>query len=364
MVSDGPAINAEMFVIARESRRLTMAEVSELTSIDKTTISRIEAGIRAPSEEQVSCIAKALDYPKGFFCQNTQIRGFEPTQLFHRKRRAASAKTLAKIHAQVNIIRWNVTRLLPAVEVPELRIPRIDIEEFKGSPEDIARVIRASWGLPRGPVRNLTRAIEAAGGLVIPFSFGTEYIDAISMWPDDLKLPPLFFVDLSMPGDRLRFSLCHELGHIIMHRSYLEPDMEDQANEFAAEFLIPRGDVVFDDCSVASFAALKQYWRVSMAALIMRAGPTRGIGSVSKQDETNLWKRMSAAGYRKREPREVDVPVEIPTLYPGIVGIYQKDLGYSADDLSELLRLNRNDLDQLYLSHVRDERSPHLRVIG
>jgi len=191
-----------------------------------------------------------------------------------------------------------------------------------------------------------------------------EYIDAISMWPDDLKLPPLFFVDLSMPGDRLRFSLCHELGHIIMHRRYLEPDMEEQANEFAAEFLMPSKDIVFDDFSLASFAGLKQYWRVSMAALISRAGPTRGLGLISRRDETRLWKKMSAAGYRKREPREVDVPVERPTLYPGIIGMYQRELGYTAADLSELLRLNGNDVDELYLSQVRDERFPHLRVIG
>jgi len=51
-------------------------------------------------------------------------------------------------------------------------------------------------------------------------------------------------------------------------------------------------------------------------------------------------------------------------LYPGIVGLYQKELRYTADDLSALLRLNRNDLDQLYLSQVRDERLPHLRVVN
>lgn len=65
-------------------------------------------------------------------------------------------------------------------------------------------------------------------------------MDGVTMHaPDTL---PCIFLNRSQPADRLRFSLAHELGHLIMHR-VPTLQMEEEANAFAAAFLAPAKDI-------------------------------------------------------------------------------------------------------------------------
>lgn len=100
------------------------------------------------------------------------------------------------------------------------------MEEF-GDPRDIARMTRAHWGMPRGPVNDLVQTLEAAGIIVVMMDFETSRVDAIGRWIPGL--PPIFCVNQNIPKDRLRFTLAHELGHMIMHDA-ASPEMEDEAN--------------------------------------------------------------------------------------------------------------------------------------
>jgi Zn-dependent peptidase ImmA (M78 family)/transcriptional regulator with XRE-family HTH domain len=343
-------INPVMLRVAREARGYTLTQLADLAGVTKATLARVEDGSREASGELLARLSDTLRYPEEFFAQHETVYGFEPTQLFHRKRRSVPIRTLSTIHAQANIIRWNLQRMLRRVELPDSTMPVINIEEYDGGPDDVARVVRAKWQVPEGPVRNLTEVIEAAVGIVIPFAFGTDHIDAIGMWP--FGMPPLFFVDLTKPGDRLRFTLCHELGHIVMHRDYLEPDMEKQADLFAAEFLMPAHHIKheLDWPSLSSVAALKPRWKVSMAALIKRAAD---LGATSDRHARSLWSQMSAAGYRRREPRELDVSVETPRIYREIVDLYYRDLGRDVAALSRALRLMPEEAENLYLGRPR-----------
>jgi Zn-dependent peptidase ImmA (M78 family) len=46
-----------------------------------------------------------------------------------------------------------------------------------------------------------------------------------------------------IPGDRERLTLAHEVGHVVMHHLPTEEDPEDEANLFAATFLMPADDI-------------------------------------------------------------------------------------------------------------------------
>lgn len=119
------------------------------------------------------------------------------------------------IHDHINVLRIGISRLLRNVEELPVQFERMDVDEYK-SPEEIARLVRAAWQVPYGPIRNLVAVVEAAGGIVVQCSFGTRQLDAVSQWPRGMA--PLFFVNTDNPVDRWRYTLAHEVGHIIMHR--------------------------------------------------------------------------------------------------------------------------------------------------
>jgi Zn-dependent peptidase ImmA (M78 family)/DNA-binding XRE family transcriptional regulator len=344
--------NPEMLVLARESRGLTQTELADLAVIQQGTISKIESGVLSASPEIVERFAKSLRYPRLLFYQSDRIYGFNSTVFFHRKRQSLSDRVLRSLHAFVNLTRMRVARLLRATEISiECRFQHIEPTEYLGRIDRIAQLVRSTWRLPLGPVRHVMDAIENAGGVVVAFDFGTRQVDAISEWV--IPHPPLFVVNSNaeITGDRLRMTLAHELGHIIMHR-FPSADMEKQANLFASEFLMPRKEIKSSLFSLnwAKLLDLKAHWKVSMAAIVQRA---HELGTITDSQRQYQFMQFSNRGYRTREPEETDIAIERPTLLNELIQAHLKQLGYSPSDLATLMLLEEDEFRASYLETKR-----------
>jgi Zn-dependent peptidase ImmA (M78 family)/DNA-binding XRE family transcriptional regulator len=354
-------VRSELIVLAREARGYTQTELAATLGLSQGHLSKIEGGLLPLSETLLERLARVLDYPPHFFALPEPIYGPGTSEFFHRKRKAISGRLLARLHAQVNIQRIQVGRLLQAVEIEADRIPEMDPEAFPGSVEEVARAVRATWNLPRGPIENVTATIEAAGGIVIMTDFGTALLDAVSRWVPGM--PPLFFTNRESPGDRQRLTLAHELGHMVMHH-VPNADMEAQAMRFAAEFLMPERDIrhELEGFTLDRLIALKVRWRVSMQALLARA---QTLDRITARQARYLWMQISKAGFRVREPVEADVPREHPALLAEIIDLYRHTLGYSPDDIADLIAVNPGELESVYGVSLRPrEARARLRVVN
>lgn len=107
-------------------------------------------------------------------------------------------------------------------------------------------------------------------------------------------------------GDRDRFTLAHELGHLVLHtfRPHAA-DAEGEANRFAGAFLVPyerAKDELTDRLTLENYARRKATWGVSIQALIMRAA---AVGNPTESRKRSLYVQISQRGWRKEEPVEV-----------------------------------------------------------
>ena len=324
--------NPEMLILARESRGLNQSELARALMISQSTVSKTENGMLVPPAEQIVRFAKYLKYSEEFFYLREPIRSFGSNCVYHRKRKTTSDRVLRRLLAMVNVRRIQIRRLLLSVEIDvENRFERFDIDDYDGNAEQIAQTVRSIWKVPPGPVQNLIREIEDAGGIVVRCDFDTVKVDALSQWLPEI--PPLFFVNMAIPADRLRFTLAHEIGHIIMHQTPTR-DMEREADRFAAEFLMAKAYIKphLYDLSLPKLATLKPYWKVSMSALLRRASD---LGTITPRWRSFLWTQMGKFGYRRVEP--VSIPPEKPILLDEIIRSHRKELGYSARDLENLV---------------------------
>jgi Zn-dependent peptidase ImmA (M78 family)/DNA-binding XRE family transcriptional regulator len=327
-----------MIVLAREARGLNQSELAESIGVSQAKVSRYENDMLEVDPRDLEEIAKATGFSVDLFIQTDKVYGLGSNVLFNRKQLTAPIGVQRRVQASVNILRMQIERLLRGAEIESHnRFEPIDIQAFNGDAAAIARRVRAAWRLPDGPIQNITEAIEGAGGVVVLCDFGTTVIDAAHLWLPGL--PPMFFMNRSAPGDRHRFNLCHELGHAIMHR-FPDGDIEEDANTFAREFLMPSNEILpqLQGLTLDKAARLKPHWKASMHAIVYHA---KALGCISEWQARRMFTRMSALGYRKCEP--IPIAVEEPTIVPQLVAVHKQALGYADTELMRLLYDNDPD---------------------
>jgi Zn-dependent peptidase ImmA (M78 family)/transcriptional regulator with XRE-family HTH domain len=364
-----PKFNPYMMILARDARGLTQAELAIRLGLAQGTVSKYETGFGEPPDEFVSALSHDLRFPKAFFYEPGRPYGLPP---FHyRRRKKLSAKMLGRVVAEMNIRRMHLSKMLVSFDLrSNAFIPEIDRDEYRGNtkyqidPEEAARLVRETWMLPSGPIPNMVELLEENGGVVIPCDFGTDLLDAMSQRIDGL--PVLFFVNVNVPADRMRHTLAHELGHMVLHTLSVKSDeeMEDEADAFAGAFLLPADEIRpqlrrFDLRQVAN---LKLYWKASMGAIAVRASR---LNLITPHQSKMFWIEMSKLGYRKREPNEP--PKEHPKLLRQIVGFHMTKLGYSISEMAKLLLTDIAEFQEMYRPEViglpAGGEKPRLRVV-
>jgi Zn-dependent peptidase ImmA (M78 family) len=361
-VKEGAVAHAAMLLLARESRGLTQTELAEVmtrdsgdTPVSQGYISKAEAGRLEVNGHRLSLYAAALGYPAAVLCADPQLHGVGVGLVHHRKRASLGAPSLRRIHAELTFARLQ-TRGLLMLDGTEHhhRFHRIAVDDFDTA-SDAAIALRREWGLTPGAVPQLISLIEDAGGLVLIRDLGSRELDAVTQWIDGD--PPLFLVNVHAPADRFRFSLAHELGHVIMHyEPGLTAHQERQADEFASEFLLPadaiRAELKQGRLDLPRLLTLKHRWGVSMAALLRRAAT---LGVVTDWQYRNLMVEMSALGYRTQEPS--DLVRENPRFIPALVAGLHADRGYRVDQLADAAGLLPDEFTRFYM-HNDDSETP------
>lgn len=326
------AVNPAMITLGREARGWTQKDLAGAIRTRQGTVSRYEMGLSPVPQYLHDAISESLRFSPEFFTLDCQV--LRPGgDLLYRKKAHVPAKTLRRVEAEVNIRKMQIEVMLRHVDIPQpFPFPAILPEEVERKIRLIAREVRRAWRIPRGPIQNLTRVIEDAGAIIFTIDFGTNAIDGTNVRKPGL--PPLLFLNCNAPGDRHRFNLGHELGHVVMHFSTGGGKEEDEANHFARELLMPFDEIRSDlkNLDLGSAARLKRVWGVSMAALITQAYCLRQI---PESRYRRLFTQLNASNQRLEEP--LPLPFEEPARFQQLQGFYQDLLGITDEEIGRTL---------------------------
>lgn len=189
--------------------------------------------------------------------------------------------------------------------------------------------------------------LDRLGVAVVIRDVGTAGQDAFSTWPSSGV--PIIVVNTGLSTDKMRFTLAHEVGHILMHVLPNE-EQERQANEFASELLMPAGEIRVElaGLTTAEFARLmelKAKWRVSIGALIQRAYREEII---SDRQFKEFRIRLARMGWDKAEP--VELSAEHPRLLAEVIKLRRAQLGEDDDVLARVALMKPAAFARHYLS--------------
>jgi Zn-dependent peptidase ImmA (M78 family) len=219
------------------------------------------------------------------------------------------------------------------------RVPRMTLERLPAptSLEDVEDLsVDVRYMLQHeesGPIRNLTSAIERAGVCIVPL-IALPGIDGLSSWVNGV---PVIGISTSIPGDRFRFTLAHELMHLLVH-SRPTDYTESEANRFAGALLMPQTEfesVLPVRPQLRDFVNLKSSWGIAVSALVYRA---HELGHLDDKRYRALQIQMSK--WRRAEPGTFQ-PV-FGELLPRLI-----DVNGGAAKVASKLGLNKDHVGQL-----------------
>ena len=331
---------------ARELRGLTQTKLAKQIGVGQSAIARIERGDLQPRSELVETLALQTGFPPSFFSHRTTY-DFPLGTLLFRARASMTSRERSRVHRYAQTFFEVVEQLSSQVSKIGLRLPR-----FTEEPITAARVTRAALGLsPDRPINHLLDCLERGGVLVLALPITFEGADAFSVWAGTNLQRPIVVVSSGKPGDRLRFSVAHEVGHLVMHQALTGSlaKIEREADRFAAEFLMPeeamRQEIV-SPVTLTDIAELKPRWRVSIQSLVRRA---RDLQIITERQYRYLFQQLSARGWRTREPSNLDIPVEKPRFVRKIAEViygspidYRKiasDVGLTSHFVAEFMEI-------------------------
>ena len=364
----GTAAHPRMVTLLREARAWSQVDLAAAAGISQGFLSKVEGGHQDLRDARLIDVAKALGCPPTLLLDDAPIRGIEITCLHHRKRGSRINVTSKKqIEAVTHLVRVSINGLMQDVDLhTDLKLPNPheldeprDSGESGPSPKDVARDLRAAWGLAPGPVPNVMALLERAGVLVHVRSLGTSAQDAVSSWPAGGL--PVMVVNAGLPGDRERFTVCHELGHLLMHTAPSD-EQEREANEFAAEFLAPAGDIRADLAGLTTrdfprLVKLKGKWRISIAALIARA---HDIGCITDRQYREFHIRLNKLGWTPMEPGTLDR--EQPEPLDRVVDAHLSLPGATVEAVAAKAQMTEPAFRYFYAKHREVEHRPLMKV--
>lgn len=297
-------LNPDRLKVARLRRKMTYSSLASASGLSSKSVAEYEKvdGLFTPTQQTIELLADTLGYPISFLC-GSEVEFVDPSTVSFRSLKSMKAADQHAAEAAGSLGVMINSYFEDSFNLPECNLPNLRGYE----PEAAAEAVREKWGLGVKSIDNLIHLLEANGVRVFSLSENTLDVDAFSFWKNET---PYIFLNTQKSGERSRFDAAHELGHLVLHRhgSPQGKDLEDEADNFASAFLMPRRTILgikMPFPTLEGIISIKANWRVSSVALIVRM---KNVGILTEWQYRTLMVEATKKGLRKAEingiPRE------------------------------------------------------------
>ena len=308
--------------VSRRARGLSLRDLQGRIDnrVTAQAISKYERDESMPGSGVLIALSDALGVPVDYLASDSDIRleavDFRKKQLTSRREEAqVEASVLYLLERYLTVeellglptVAWDMPREAPW---PVLRDP--------AEAEQAAWGLRSHWGLGLDPIPNLVDLLEERGIKVLAMSLTN--IDGLTaqVRRDDRSVASVVVVNCDDWGERQRFTLAHELGHMAIETA---PKIDDEkaAHRFAGAFLMPaetlRTEIGKHRKSIgwSELFALKRIFGVSVQALTYRC---KDLGIFGAPLVRLLFDEFTRRGWRSPPYKEPDaMPGERPMRF-------------------------------------------------
>lgn len=334
---------------AREAAGLSQRDLATTCGVTAMAISKYERGQSMPSSKVLQALADALDVRIEYFFRTQAV---ELDKLEFRKHARLPAKQEQRVLADARdqIERWlELEDLLPNEWAKPFQVPHEVPRKVRdgGGIEKAALAVREAWGLGTEPIVDLIETLEENGLKVLLSEYASaKQFDGLAA---EANGHTVILVGTNLPGDRQRFTIAHELGHLVLEERLTgdaAKDEEKACNRFAGAFLTPAREVLStlgerrSRLEPQELYLLKHQWGLSMGAWTFRA---RDLGIINASAMNKYWQMLRTKGWDTTEPGD-PYPREQPRRFERLVfrALAEELIGESK--AAELLGISQQEL--------------------
>ncbi|MEI6143435.1 MAG: XRE family transcriptional regulator [Mariniphaga sp.] len=284
---------AQRIATARKMAGLSMDQLSSLSGLSKNAISRYEKGVMKPDSSNLIKLSKALNVKVDYLLRKPTV---ELEAVEFRKKARLGIKSIDSIKYRVMDRLERYLELEDILSVNNEFINPISSFQIDDNldVEKAASKLRETWNLGLNPISSVIEMLEDNFIKVVEVDEPLEF-DGLSAFVG--KKVPVIVVNQNFPVERKRFTLLHELGHLLLTLNgiFTDKEIENLCNSFAGAILIPEAKLISElgqsrkQFYLQELADLQKEWGISIQAIMYRA---KNLGIISQAKLTDFYFKL------------------------------------------------------------------------
>lgn len=319
-------------------KNLSLKDASNLLNMTATAISKYEKGKILPDSKKLIDFAnaynvKSIELLKVYNAPKMKFTSF-------RKKKRLTGQNLELLE---ELIQDEVYKYLEIIEMNNIDTDNIKLkkyscnnfEDVEKAANDFRNYIKIS---SKQPISDLINILENLGIIIIQIKNPNNRFDDFDGLSEIVNnIPVIVLLDDIKDGARQRFTIAHELGHLILNINNDELDEEKLCNRFASALLMPKEAITNEfgysrrNINFFELTAFKNEFKVSYTTIIYRL---KDLNIISEY----LYKKLSiflSQRIGKNDPKPI--PPEISFQFKKIVYKLEADEIISVNKACELL---------------------------
>lgn len=346
--------------LAREASGLSLRDLEAVIHglVSAQAIGKYERNEMMPGSNVMLALSKALQVTPEYLLNTGEI---ELAGIDFRKDPHTSTKEERAVEAIIldQVERYlELEELLPGADLQWL-YPENSAYHISGieAAEAAAEALRQDWQLGIDPIPFMTGLLEEKGVKVIALNLPIEVSGSKAFVNrPNYQDVPVIVVNDKHNGERQRFTLAHELAHLVLKfaEDMSDKDQEKAADRFAGAFLMAK-EMIYSilgtsrtSISLGELVELKKIFKVSIASLVVRCSQ---LGVLTKNTYFKLFNQIKSLGWNSLNSNEPgQFAAEVPQRMKRLCLKAVSEGAITLSRASELMNISSRDFDRL-MSH-------------
>ncbi len=277
---------------SRIHKGLSLQEVADRIGVSKQMVNKYEQGKSVPGSEKIILLSKLFHQKPDYFFRKSEV---ELGTISFRKKSSLGVKKINALKEEIRICIENYLFIENILSIENnFKNPLANfVISNEESIKDAADHLKEKWEIGKDALHNIIELLEEKMIKVIEVDDESGKFDGLATVIDGKY--HIIVVNKNYPVERKRFTLLHELGHILLNlKSYDEKMQENFCNLFASEMLLSSANLILE------FGSYRNSITFGETANVQKKYGISFNAIVYKLQQNNILSKSRTASYFKK----------------------------------------------------------------